>query len=244
MPIAPPENAPPEKASSDHADLVSQVHEHIRNLIVRGRLAPGMRIVEATVAKRFGISRTPVRAALQRLQQEGYVNGAIRAQRARPIVTSLTFEDARELFSIIGEIEGLGAECTAELESDRRKEIAAELGRINHEYLRVATSPSPEADEIFAINSRFHAMLFDAASGPRLRALHTAIAPQTERYVRVYQRSVLDAVRPAVEEHSEIIAALETGDVTSVHAAMRSHWQKVATRLKKEIGTRGEIGTL
>ena len=57
-------------------DRVSQAYEEIRDLIVRGRLAPGARIHENEAALRLGSSRTPVRAALQRLQQEGYVTGA------------------------------------------------------------------------------------------------------------------------------------------------------------------------
>ena len=57
----------------ERGDRVTVVYHRLRELIVRGRLAPGARIIETVIAARLGVSRTPVRAALQRLQQEGYV---------------------------------------------------------------------------------------------------------------------------------------------------------------------------
>ena len=82
------------------------VYRKLRELIVRGQLAPGTRIVETDVAQRLGVSRTPVRGALQRLQQEGYILDSPSLQQSRPTVAPLTREDARELFSIVAEIEG------------------------------------------------------------------------------------------------------------------------------------------
>ena len=55
------------------AERANRLYDSLRNLIVRGQLAPGARIVETEVAERFGVSRTPVRAAFQRLEREGYV---------------------------------------------------------------------------------------------------------------------------------------------------------------------------
>src|SRR5215216_4594950 len=86
-----------------------QVYERLRELIIDGRLAPGTRIVETEVAERLGVSRTPVRGALQRLQQEGYVVDSPTLQQTRPTVAPLTSDDARELFMLVGALEGLAA---------------------------------------------------------------------------------------------------------------------------------------
>ena len=86
-----------------------QVYERLRELIIDGRLAPGTRIVETDVAARLGVSRTPVRGALQRLQQEGFVVDSPTLQQTRPTVAPLTSEDARELFLLVGALEGLAA---------------------------------------------------------------------------------------------------------------------------------------
>src|SRR6478672_9936126 len=90
-----------------------QVYERLRELIVDGRLAPGTRIVETEVAERLGVSRTPVRGALQRLQQEGYVVDSPTLQQTRPTVAPLTSEDAHELFLLVGALEGLAASRAA-----------------------------------------------------------------------------------------------------------------------------------
>ncbi|NNM33689.1 MAG: GntR family transcriptional regulator, partial [Gemmatimonadetes bacterium] len=61
------------QGNSATADRTTLAYERLRELIVRGRLAPGSRLIETEVAERLGLSRTPVRGAFQRLTQEGYV---------------------------------------------------------------------------------------------------------------------------------------------------------------------------
>src|SRR5205085_315994 len=80
---------------------------------VWGRLAPGSRVIESDIAERLGVSRTPVRSALHRLQQEGYIVGVGRGSEQRLTVAPLTQDDARDLFAIIGAIEGLAAQHAA-----------------------------------------------------------------------------------------------------------------------------------
>jgi DNA-binding GntR family transcriptional regulator len=224
-------------------DRVSQAYEEIRDLIVRGRLAPGARIHENEAALRLGSSRTPVRAALQRLQQEGYVTGATPGRRARPTVTPLTMEDARELFSIVGDIEGLAAERACELATPGRQALARRLTRINEDYLRAASGRSPERDELFRLDTVFHRTYVEAGAGLRLLALHDAIKPQIERYVRVYQTALLEAIQTSVLEHRTIIAAIESGRPEEAHRAVRTNWSNAAERMRAVIGSRGETGS-
>src|SRR6266516_1813696 len=80
-------------AAAPHGSRPDQVYARLRDLIVQGSLAPGSRIVETEIASRLGVSRTPVREALQRLQQEGFVNGAPGAQQSRLTVAPLTRDD-------------------------------------------------------------------------------------------------------------------------------------------------------
>ena len=101
----------------------NRLYDSLRNLIVRGQLAPGARIVETEVAERFGVSRTPVRAAFQRLQREGYVTASATHQ-ARMTVAPLTREDVGELLDIVGELEGLAARGAARLNEPDRALLA------------------------------------------------------------------------------------------------------------------------
>jgi GntR family transcriptional regulator of vanillate catabolism len=86
---------------------VSRVYHELRALIIAGQLPPGARIAERAVVARTGLSRTPVRSALHRLQQEGLVASVGRAGDQRLIVTPLTRGDGREVFLIVGHLEGL-----------------------------------------------------------------------------------------------------------------------------------------
>src|SRR5205823_10089517 len=80
-----------------HGSRPDQVYARLRELIVGGLLAPGSRIVETEIAMRLGVSRTPVREALQRLLQEGYVIDTLGAQQSRLTVAPLTRDDVHEL---------------------------------------------------------------------------------------------------------------------------------------------------
>src|SRR5436190_22367358 len=114
-------------AAAPHGSRPDQVYARLRDLIVQGSLAPGSRIVETEIASRLGVSRTPVREALQRLQQEGFVNGAPGAQQSRLTVAPLTKADVHELLNIVGELEGLAARWAAGADVPERRALAKEL---------------------------------------------------------------------------------------------------------------------
>ena len=107
------------RRASGASDRANRLYDSLRNMIVRGQLAPGARIVETEVAERFGVSRTPVRAAFQRLEQEGY-GIASPTHQARMTVAPLTREDVGELLEIVGELEGLAARSAARLAESER----------------------------------------------------------------------------------------------------------------------------
>src|SRR5437870_12530436 len=110
-------------ADAPHGSRPEQVYARLRDLIVQGLLAPGSRIVETEIAARLGVSRTPVREALQRLQQEGYVTGSPGAQQSRLTVAPLTRDDVYELLNIVGVLEGLGARGAAQLAQRERRAL-------------------------------------------------------------------------------------------------------------------------
>src|SRR3954469_6903392 len=121
-------------ATAPHGSRPEQVYVRLRDLIVQGLLSPGSRIVETEIATRLGVSRTPVREALQRLQQEGYVNGSPGAQQSRLTVAPLTRDDVYELLNIVGALEGTGARGAGSLPLSGRQSLAKELKAINGEF--------------------------------------------------------------------------------------------------------------
>ena len=223
-------------------DRVTEVYAQLRSLILQGGLAPGTRVVETDVAEQLAVSRTPVRAALQRLQQEGYLVTRGTGQ-SRAWVAPLTRADSRELFFIIGQIEGLAARWAAQLPSDERPEVAKTLRTINRELAASADAPRADRDLVFDLDRRFHRAYVAAGAGPRLLDLHDSIKPQGERYARVYVNFLLDEIHTSVEEHERIVEAIETGRADDAQAAVEVNWRNAAHRLAKVIDWLGERGS-
>src|SRR6478735_5444624 len=123
-------------ADAPHGSRPEQVYTRLRDLIVQGLLSPGSRIVETEIATRLGVSRTPVREALQRLQQEGYVMGSPGAQQSRLTVAPLTRDDVYELLNIVGALEGMGARNAALLPATERRNLSRDLKNLNAEFHR------------------------------------------------------------------------------------------------------------
>ena len=82
---------------NDNGSSVTRAFHELRALIVRGNLPPGAWIIESEIAARLGLSRTPIRGALQWLHREGYVLEHKGTRKARIVVAPLTRDDAREL---------------------------------------------------------------------------------------------------------------------------------------------------
>ena len=219
-----------------------EVYERLRALIIDGRLAPGTRLVETDVASRLGVSRTPVRGALQRLQQEGYVVDSPTLQQTRPTVAPLTSEDAHELFVLVGALEGLAASRAALGTSAERTALAAELTEINDAFRAAAAAPRPDHGRIFELDERFHRCYMKAA-GRRVRSLHDTVKPQAERYERLYVSMLTSELHTSVVEHRAIVKAIRAGNAPAAQAAVETNWRNAAERLAAVVTATGERGS-
>ena len=226
---------------ADRSDNISRVYHDLRALIVWGQLPPGARIAERAVADRLGMSRTPVRSALHRLQQEGFIASAERGRDQRLIVTPLTQDDGRELFLIVGHLEGLAAHTAASLPADRRRKIVQRLRELNRD-LAAESRRRVAVTRIFDLDMEFHRTYVENVAGRRLVALHRAIKPQTERYVRLYVSVLLDELPASVREHDLIIRAIAKGAPEAAQHAVERNWHNAADRLAHIIAQHGERG--
>jgi len=230
-------------ATQIRADRPTEVYVSLRDLIVRGRLAPGTRIIESEIAARLGVSRTPVRSALHRLQQEGYVIETDGGARARLSVAPLTKDDGEEIFNVVAEVEGLAARFAARLDAPDRGRVAGELRAINADLRRAAEAERPDPNRFFELDRGFHRRYVEASGRRRVIALHDAIKPQAHRYNYVYTSVLVDTIRTSASEHDEIIAALEKGDPDATQRAVQANWRNAAERLSVVIDRLGERGS-
>ncbi|MBW4027414.1 GntR family transcriptional regulator [Acidipila rosea] len=221
---------------------VLQALQQVRELIVHGKLSPGTWIVEEELAKRLKVSRTPVRAVLQWLQQEGYVREQRTATKSRMIVSPLTKDDASELYSFLGRLEGLAGRNTAALAKTKRMVIVHQLKSLNQQLSDVRTNPSKHGT-IFDIDRDFHRLIVESGAGPRLRAWHQTIEPQVERYWRLYASSIVHNLQLSINEHNDIISALADGDADRVERSLQTNWEKGCERVGHIIDVFGERGS-
>jgi DNA-binding GntR family transcriptional regulator len=206
-------------------------------------LAPGSRIVETEIATRLGVSRTPVREALQRLLQEGYVIDTLGTQQSRLTVAPLTREDVHELLNVVGALEGIAARHAAELPEDARLALVRALHAANADFHRAGAPSSIDHEQLYNADDRFHRSIVEAAAGPRLLALHNAVKPQAERYIRMYISMLTGDIASSVAEHESILTAIAEGRHDDAECAVETNWRHAAERLGKVIQLAGERGT-
>ncbi len=190
------------------------VRDVLEDEIVAGRLAPGHRLDEMSLAERFGVSRTPIREALRQLAEAGFVE--IRPHRGA-VVSAPDPQRVIEMFEVMAELEALCARLAA-------RRLLAE----DHQRLQATLKACGDAlaagdtDAYYYENEQFHRAIY-AASGNRFLAaealaLHKRLAPFRRLQLRVRHR-----MRTSQQEHREIVAAIEEGDAERAGQTLRSH---------------------
>ena len=227
----------------DRGQSIRLVFDHLRELILTGKMAPGTWIVESELAERTGYSRTPVRGALLWLQREGYVVSTSQSTKARLVVAPLTVEDARELYTLIGHIEALGARLTAQLPHAARMHAVRQLREYNNTLSELAYATKPDANAVFDLDLSFHRALMEASAGARLLQLHRNTQPQAERYWRLYAHAILDDLAKSAAEHESVVRALNDGDAKAAESFIQENWENGAKRLTRVMESLGERGS-
>jgi len=188
------------------------VYESLRDAISDGRIATGERVREEEIARNLGVSRTPVREALQRLQQRGLlVVGAGRGL----VVAQLTQHQVMQLYAMREILEGSAARFAAQHATET--DIA-----ILYRLQRELANAEPDAMLLVTLNRRFHQAIYEAAHNQyllqTLNLLHDSLALLHNSTFRMpSRRSESD------EEHRRIVAAIERRDPDRAEQAARDH---------------------
>ena len=235
--------APAQRAKAEHGTSLMTAFREIRELIVHGRLSPGSWILEADLAERLNMSRTPVRGAIHWLQREGYILEHRNISKSRMIVAPLTKEDANELYLIIGRLEGIAGRGVAALPVADRKAICVQLRALNERLSAIADGRVDRPGEIFEIDRDFHRLIIKHGAGARLTTQHKAVEPQAERYWRLYASSIINDLHLSIEEHERIVKAVEQGSADKVEKGLQENWLNGADRLGHVIDIFGERGS-
>lgn len=220
-------------------DLATLTYYRLRQAITSGALTAGTRVVERELGQKLGVSRTPVRSALHRLQQEGYIAAVGKGL----VIAPLTRQDAVELFTMVGVIEGLAARNAAALPPLERTRLVLELTQINRELHATASAERPDQNAFYDLDASFHARYVTAAGGPRLRGILDALKPQAERYARLYVSVLSGEIGSSVSEHELIIRAIDTGAADLARSRVETNWANACRRLENVMAQDGGSAT-
>jgi DNA-binding GntR family transcriptional regulator len=231
------------KASKRRGDSVAAAFEKLRDLIVMGQVAPGSWVVETEFAEHLGMSRTPIRGALQLLQREGFIIEQRGGTKVRLRVSPLTNEDAQELYMIANCLEMMAGALTAALPEEPRQDLCVRLRGLNERLHQIATGRKVEPRFVFELDTQFHREIVLASAGPRLQNLHAMVKPQLERYWRLYAHSLIQNLRLSVSEHEKIVNAIASGNAQATENAVANNWKHGAERICRQIDQFGERGS-
>jgi DNA-binding GntR family transcriptional regulator len=203
------------------------VAERLRAEIVAGKLAAGSKLRQVEIARRFGVSTTPVREALAALQREGLVR--LHPQRGA-VVFLPSVADLREHYEIRGALEAVAAARTAErFEKSWAPPFEALLDEM---------STGPPASRYIELNQRFHTELYAYSERPRLVEMIAGLRDASSAYLHIYRAAADFPVRRLDAEHRRILAACVARDAPAAAEATREHLQNtvehVASRLEPQ----------
>lgn len=195
-----------------HQPLRSIVCDELRRLVTTGQLAPGTRLVEDRLAERLGVSRNPVREALQTLASEGFVE---LLPRRGAVVAQITPAQAEDLFDVRTALEPLAARLAAR----RRDEEGLERLRGVLHRAREATD-AQDLDLLASYNTDFHSLVVQLSGNDYLRLL---VAPMARRVQWVFRTSAATRAPHSWTEHEELLRAIADGDEEYADAVARAH---------------------
>jgi GntR family transcriptional regulator, vanillate catabolism transcriptional regulator len=199
----------------------------LRDLILQGALSPGERVSELQMVDRLGVSRTPVRMALVRLEEEGLLEAIPSGGFA---VRAFSEREVFEAIEIRGTLEGLAARLAAERGIGRNElETAAEYLDALDEVVRADDFETDGISRYIELNAQFHALLIDLAGSQALaRQLERASAlpfASPSAFVQAQSRSpeARHLLMIAQDQHRCVINAIERREGARAEAIMREH---------------------
>ncbi len=198
----------------DYIPLRDIVFGKLREAIITGQLLPGTRLMEISLAESMGVSRTPVREAIRKLQAEGLV---IMNARRGAVVAPINKRDLKEILEIRKALESLACRLTSRKVTE---DSLIQLKDINNVMKNAVTEK--DIGLIAAKDVEFHEMITDLADNRQLSRMLDQIKEHLYRYRREFIKELKDR-RVLVSEHDKIIAALEAHNEKTAVRELEKH---------------------
>lgn len=197
-----------------HRPLRELVYEELRNLILSGEIKPGTRMMEIELADSMGVSRTPIREAIRKLEKEGLVTIE---PRKGAYVSTISMNDIVNILQIRGTLEGLAAMLAAtrikEIELMKLKEASQAFDRAVEEG---------NTKDMISNDTLFHHIIVEASGNDLLIKMVTDLQEIVLRFRYLYYKDFKRAEKMP-PEHANILRAIETGSGETARSAAEFH---------------------
>ncbi|WNS78562.1 GntR family transcriptional regulator [Domibacillus sp. DTU_2020_1001157_1_SI_ALB_TIR_016] len=197
--------------------LQNHVYEYLHDQIVSGNIPPGQRIVEEKISQETGVSRSPIREAIRRLNSDGLVSvsprGGVRVYRA-------SFSDFKYLYECRLSLEPTAAYYAALRMNDKQRDCLSNV--VDEMNLMVEKK---DLEKLKSISSQFHSLIVEASENPYL----VKMMNQLNSLISFYRNAVLNIplrIEEGAIEHQAIWQAIQTQDGKAAEELMRVHIQR------------------
>ena len=211
---------------SEYLPLRDVVFNTLRHAILKGELEPGERLMEIALAQKLGVSRTPIREAIRKLELEGLV---VMVPRKGAEVADISEKDLRDVLEVRKALEELSIELAMKNMND---DDYKQLREANELFAK-----DSEGDDLIKIaeaDVAFHEIIYMATGNKRLIQMINNLREQMYRYRLEYIKDKSTHAR-LVEEHNKIIDAMKKNDVTAAKAAIKLHVENQEENILKSI---------
>jgi len=198
----------------ERKSLGQDVFEYLKNSIIDQTIEPGSRLVESKLAEMLGISRTPLREALHKLEREDWIE---KAPSGGFQVVSLTRNDIEETFGIRSVLEAYAARLAAE---NCRENDLIPLEKKRAEYQRCLDKKAN--DKLQKINTEFHDLLYALSRNPKLVKMINQLRAQISRFRQIILKQD-EYAHESNEDHVKMLAAIKNRDGDAVEKLVREH---------------------
>ncbi len=201
---------------NEYLPLRDIVFQTLRNAIITGELQPGERLMETQLGERLGVSRTPIREAIRKLELEGLV---VMVPRKGAQVAQFTEKDIQDVLEVRGALEALAAKIACKRMDDRAF-LKLQLAIAEYSY----AAKNKDLEMMIEKDVEFHEIIVGATQNDKLIQIFNNLREQVNRYRITYLKNTEDA-ESVQAEHLEILEALKNKDEELASSLASKHIQ-------------------
>jgi DNA-binding GntR family transcriptional regulator len=198
------------------------VLDSLREAIINGDLKPRERLMEIQLAEELGVSRTPIREALRKLELEGFI---VMVPRKGAYVSDISLKDITEVFEIRAALEGLSAALAAERITEEEIETMEKLLAEKYDAIK-----QNDMKRLIEVDTRFHDGIYNASRNVKLWAIINNLREQIQRF-RTASLSYPGRMQQSLSEHRSIVEAIESRDINLSRQVAQEHIENAESSL-------------